>query len=101
MLQAQARTVLTDLRASIARCGYDASEKRHLSMLFGDLRYLYGDTRRDKTFSQAKHKAVADLETRWQKDRQNDSAGADSIHEILTTIRHRTECVLSNDRHTN
>jgi hypothetical protein len=44
MLQCQAVGYIHDLRANIARVGYDQSDKRHLAVLFNDLRYLYSDT---------------------------------------------------------
>ena len=86
MLVSQARIVLSDLRADIARRGYDAAEKRFLAVLFSDLKYAYSNTRDEKTFNPEKYKQVVALEKQWQEDRRNATGGADSIHEILAQI---------------
>ena len=94
MLQQQARTVLTELRNDIARSGYDSSEKRHLAVLFGDLKLRYSNpapkaglvTDAAATAAAEKLKAVSELEQTWQKDRRNDSGGADSILGILDKV---------------
>lgn len=86
MLLSQARTVLSELRSDIRRRGYDQSEKRHLAVLFNDLKYLYSNTRDEKKFDPKKFEQVAALEKKWQEDRRNALGGADSIHAILAQL---------------
>ena len=86
MLLAQARIVLSDLRADIARRGYDAAEKRHFFTLIGDLKYLYSNTHDGQRFDLEKFKQVAALEKQIQEDRRNPTGGADTIHSILAKL---------------
>ena len=94
MIQSRAREILADFRAEVARIGYDGSDKRHIAVLFADLRYWYLDTKNNKNWStdgkvqQAKFDKVTALENQWQKDRINPElhAGADTIESILQQL---------------
>jgi hypothetical protein len=93
MLQAQARTAIADLRADIARRGYDQSEKRHLAVLFGDLKHVYSSpalyrvvTDEMAATAADKLKQVSELQLKWQEDRRNAAGGADTIPQILAQL---------------
>jgi hypothetical protein len=86
MLQSQARGYLADLRGDIARRGYDQADKRHLAIMFGDLRVAYTGVHRHAPFSGKRLREITALEQRWQKDRRNAVGGANTISQILAEI---------------
>jgi hypothetical protein len=89
MLFQQASTYIRDFEDAIRRTSYDVADKRHIATIFADLRYLYADTHRDKTFNLEKHKQVSELQVRWQKSRMNPEThcGADDIGQILDLLK--------------
>ena len=84
MIQSRAHSVLADFRANIARIGYDQTDKRHISALFADLKYMFQDPK--QSYDMPKYKAVSDLQMQWNKDRMNATGGADTIAEILCKL---------------
>jgi hypothetical protein len=84
LTQSQARQILKELREDIKGTSYDCVDKRHLGRLFNALKIRLSDG--TIYASPKKLNAIADLEQKWQRDRINAAAGADTIFEILSAL---------------